>query len=199
MGCRWITLLLPLGVLFAQVQTEVQPGDVILRNGRLFDSVHESVRRNTGILVRNGEFVEVDASLGGRDLSAARVIDLADDEYILPGLFDLHAHYAIDLFGEGRVDEYTVNPLLFLANGVTTTFPAGEVDPEGMMEARKRIDDGQQIGARILNSGPYFGSARPEWNDAEMNAEHIRADVRKWAALGIKGLKAKGIHPDQLT
>ena len=109
--------------------------------------------------------------------------------------------YGVDLFGEGRVDEYTVNPLLFLANGVTSTcFPAGEVDPEGNgMEARKRIDNGQQIGPRILNSGPYFGSARPGWNDAEMDAEHIRADVRKCAALGIKGLKAKGIHPDQLA
>jgi hypothetical protein len=32
-----------------------------------------------------------------------------------------------------------------------------------------------------------------------MNPERIRADVRKWAALGIKGLKAKGIHPDQLA
>ena len=68
-----------------------------------------------------------------------------------------------------------------------------------MMEARKRIDNGQQIGPRILNSGPYFGSARPGWNDAEMDAGAIRADVRKWAALGIKGLKAKGIHPDQLA
>jgi cytosine/adenosine deaminase-related metal-dependent hydrolase len=132
MSYLWFTLLLPVGLLFAQIQTEVRSGDVVLRGGWLFDSIHASVRRNTGILVRNGEFLEVDASLAGHDLSAARVIDLADDEYILPGLFDLHAHYAVDLFGEGRVDEYTVNPLLFLANGVTTTFPAGEVDPDGM-------------------------------------------------------------------
>jgi len=126
-------------------------------------------------------------------------VTLADDEYVLPGLFDLHAHYAVDLFGAGRVDEYTVNPLLFLANGVTSTFPAGEVEPEGMMEARKRIDNGEQIGPRIMNSGPYFGSARPGWNNAAMTPDAIRADVRKWAALGIKGLKAKGIHPDQLA
>lgn len=186
-------------ILFAQVRYTFQPGDIILRGGWLFDSIRDGVRRNTGIVVRNGEFLEVDANLAGRDLGAARVVNLADDEYILPGLFDLHAHYAVDLFGAGRVDEYTVNPLLFLANGVTSTFPAGEVDPEGMMEARKRIDNGQQIGPRIMNSGPYFGSARPGWNNAAMTPEAIRADVRKWAALGIKGLKAKGIHPDQLA
>ena len=194
-----VLLVFCAAVSLAQVHSSLQTGDVILRGGWLFDSIHEGVRRNTGIVVRDGGFLEVDANLAGRDLAKARVVDLADDEYILPGLFDLHAHYAVDLFGAGRVDEYTVNPLLFLANGVTSTFPAGEVDPEGMMEARKRIDNGQQIGPRIWNSGPYFGSARPGWNHAEMTPEAIRADVRKWAALGIKGLKAKGIHPDQLA
>lgn len=158
---HWSILLLAVEILFAQTGTEVRAGDVVLRGGWLFDSIHDSVRRNTGILVRNGAFLEVNAELARRDVSAGRVIDLADDEYILPDLFDLHAHYAVDLFGEGRVDEYTVNPRLFLANGVTSTFPAGEVDPEGMMEAHKRIDNGQQIGPRIFNSGPYFGSARP--------------------------------------
>jgi imidazolonepropionase-like amidohydrolase len=185
--------------LFAQVRYTFQPGDVIVRGGWLFDSIRDDVRRNSGIVVRNGDFLEVDANLAGRDLGSARVVDLADDEYILPGLIDLHAHYAVDLFGAGRVDEYTVNPLLFLANGVTSTFPAGEVDPEGMMEARKRINSGQQTGPRILNSGPYFGTARPGWNNAEMTPDAIRADVRKWAALGIKGLKAKGIRPEQLA
>ncbi len=202
MKSRWLILLLlvlTVAVLTAQVQTPVRAGDVVLRGGWLFDSIRDGVRRNTGIVVRNGIFLEVDANLTGRDLSVARVVELADDQYVLPGLFDLHAHYAVDLFGEGRVDEYTVNPLLFLANGVTSTFPAGEVDPEGMMEARKRIDDGQQVGSRIFNSGPYFGSARPGWNDAEMTPERVRADVRTWAARGIKGLKAKGIHPDQLA
>jgi imidazolonepropionase-like amidohydrolase len=195
---RLLLFLLTAAAGLAQVQYQSRPGDVVIRGGWLFDSLRDGVRRNTGIVVRNGEFLEVDAALAGRDLASARAVNLADDEYILPGLFDLHAHYAVDLFGQGRVDEYTVNPLLFLANGVTSTFPAGEVDPEGMMEARRRIDDGRQIGPRIFNSGPYFGSARPGWKDAAMTPDAIRAEVRTWAALGIKGLKAKGIHPDQL-
>jgi imidazolonepropionase-like amidohydrolase len=199
MKARPLLLLFCFSALFAQVPYTFQPGDVILRGGWLFDSIRDDVRRNTGIVVRNGEYLEVDANLTGRDPGSARVVNLADDEYILPGLIDLHAHYAVDLFGAGRVDEYTVNPLLFLANGVTSTFPAGEVDPEGMMEARKRINSGQQTGPRIMNSGPYFGTARPGWNNAEMTPDAIRRDVRKWAALGIKGLKAKGIRPEQLA
>ena len=194
-----LSLLLAAVLAYGQVQTAFQSGDVIIRGGWLFDSVSDGVRRNTGIVVRNGVILEVDANLNGRDTSAAEVVTLNDDQYVLPGLFDLHAHYAVDLFNEGRVDEYKVNPLLFLANGVTATFPAGEVDPEGMMEARRRIDDGEQIGARIFNSGPYFGSARPGWNNSVMTPDRIRSEVRKWAALGVKGFKAKGIRPEQLS
>jgi imidazolonepropionase-like amidohydrolase len=118
---------------------------------------------------------------------------------VLPGLFDLHAHYAIDLFGEGRVDEYEVNPVIFLANGVTSTFPAGEVDPEGMAAARERIDAGIQVGARLHGSGPYFGTARPGWSNAAMTADSIRKEVDYWAARGVRGFKAKGIRPMQLA
>src|SRR5215467_9779344 len=183
MRFRWSIVLVVLCLTIAltvagQVQSPIRSADVVIRGGWMFDSLRGEVRRNTGIVIRDGIFLEVDANLQGRDLSAARVIDLADNQYALPGLLDLHAHYAVDLFGAGRVDEYTVNPLLFLANGVTSTFPAGEVDPEGMMAARQRIDNGEQLGPRIFNSGPYFGSARPGWNDALMTPERIRADVQ---------------------
>src|SRR5262249_55544028 len=184
--------------LFAQHVTPLQAGDIVITGGQLFHSGRDTLVANTGIVVRRGSLLEVGANLSGRDLSAVQVVRLANDETILPGLFDLHAHYAVDLFGQGRVDEYTVNPVVFLANGVTSTFPAGEVDPEGMMEARKRIDDGEQTGSRIFSSGPYFGSARPGWSDAAMTADRIRADVQKWAALGVKGFKAKGIRPEAL-
>jgi imidazolonepropionase-like amidohydrolase len=96
-----------------------------------------------------------------------------------------------------RSDEYTYNPLIFLANGVTSTFPAGEYDPEGMMEARKRIDAGEQIGPRIYNSGPYFGTARRGWNQNATD-EDIYRDVDEWAAKGARAFKGKGIAPQHL-
>jgi imidazolonepropionase-like amidohydrolase len=82
--------------------------------------VRDDAVPNTGLIVRNGTLLEVNADLTDRDLAPARVIDLPATETILPGLFDLHAHYAMDLYGEGRIDEHTVNPLVFLANGVTS-------------------------------------------------------------------------------
>jgi imidazolonepropionase-like amidohydrolase len=177
---------------------QLQAGDIVITGGQLFDGVRETLVPNTGLVIRRGIFLEVGADLTERDLGAAQVVRLAADETILPGFFDLHAHYAIDLFNQGRVDEYTINPLVFLANGITSTFPAGEVDPEGMLGARRRIERGEQIGPRIHSSGPYFGTARPGWRNADWNADRIRKEVDDWAAKGVRGFKAKGITRDHL-
>lgn len=183
-----------------RIPVALQAGDIVITGGQLFDSVRDTTAPNTGLVIRNGKFLEVGASLDGRDLTPAQVVRLDADNYVLPGLFDLHAHYAVDLFGgaNNRVDEYTANPLIFLSNGVTSTFPAGEVDPEGMMAARRRIERGEQVGPRILSSGPYFGSARPGWQSAKETPEQIRKEVDEWAAHGAMGFKAKGIQPPQL-
>jgi cytosine/adenosine deaminase-related metal-dependent hydrolase len=176
----------------------VRAGDTVITGGFLFDGVRDTVVPNAGIVVRSGIFQSVGTNLSGVDLAGATVVRLSNDDYILPGLFDLHAHYAMDLFGAGRVDEYTINPVVFLANGVTSTFPAGEVDPDGMMGARRRIERGEQIGPRIMSSGPYFGTARPQWNSAAETPEQIKKEVDEWAARGVMGIKAKGIRPEQL-
>ena len=80
---------------------------------------------------------------------------------------------------------------------MTSTFPAGEYDPEGMMEARKRIDSGEQIGPRTYNSGRYFGTARRGWNPNATTADIYR-DVDAWAAKGARAFKAKSIAPEHL-
>jgi imidazolonepropionase-like amidohydrolase len=176
----------------------IRPGDIVIVGGQLFDGARDTLVPNRGLLIRQGVFLEVGSDFSGRDLTGAQVIQLGADQTILPGLFDLHAHYAVDLFGAGRVDEYTANPLIFLGNGVTSTFPAGEIDPEGMMAARRRIERGEQIGPRIHSSGPYFGTARPGWQAAVETPEQIRKEVDEWAARGVKGFKAKGIQGPQL-
>src|SRR5206468_3828666 len=97
--------------------------------------------------------VTSDAMAQNTAQNAARIAALRDDQYVLPGIFDVHAHYNMTLGPNGlRSDEWTYNPLIFLANGVTSTFPAGEYDPDSMMATRKRIDNGEQIGPRLYNS-----------------------------------------------
>lgn len=169
----------------------------MIRGGHYFDVHTATMVPNHGVKILHGKILSIAASPGTIDLEGARVIDLAPEDYLLPGLIDVHAHYNVDLDGTGRRDETEVNPVIFLANGVTSTFPAGEYDPERMLEARRRIDRGDQIGPRIMSSGPYFGSARPGWN-REMTREEIHAEVDLWAERGVVGFKAKGISAEHL-
>jgi imidazolonepropionase-like amidohydrolase len=189
---RTALLLLGLAAPIARAQER----DVVVTGGWLFSATSNDRIRNPGILIRGGKFLRVGGDLSIAAANAERLA-VADTETIIPGLIDLHAHYAIELFGAGRKDETVAYPSLFLANGVTATFPAGEMDPNAMRELRVRIENGVQPGPRLLNSGPYFGTARPGWNRA-ITTEQIYAEVDKWAELGAKGFKAKGITPDEL-
>jgi len=172
---------------------------VVIRGGWLFTATSDNVVRNQGILIVAGRLLGVNRPITDEEARGARVIQLRDDQYVLPGFFDVHAHYNMTLGANGlRSDEWTYNPLIFLANGVTSTFPAGEYDPDSMMAARKRIDNGEQAGPRIYNSGPYFGSARRGWNQSATAAD-IDRDVDYWAAQGARAFKAKGIAPEHLA
>ncbi|MGI9626079.1 MAG: amidohydrolase family protein [Longimicrobiales bacterium] len=197
----WLGLAVGVGPQYAAAQSPSQAavaraGDLVLVGGRLWDGRGNEARDNPGILVRNGTIMAV-GRVEAVD-AAEEVLRLGDEDFIMPGLFDLHAHYAVDLFGEGRVDEYRVNPVLFLANGVTSTFPAGEVDPTEAALGRARVASGEVPGPRIYSSGPYWGSARPGWSHDAMTPDSVRKEATYWALQGVRGFKAKGIRADQL-
>ena len=177
---------------FAAAQS--RPRDLVLRGGMLIDAVRDGAVTNPGILLRAGKIAQIGEPI---DTTNAEVIRLGNDEHVLPGFFDLHAHYAVDFFGGGRIDETTVYPTLFLANGVTSTFPAGEMQPEKMRALRLRIENGQEVGPRIYNSGPYFGTARPGWTQT-ITADSIYREVDYWVEQGAQGFKAKGIRAEHL-
>ena len=170
---------------------------LVVRGGWLFDGTGDSLVRNRGIVIRDSVLLHVDQDVGADVLARAEVIQLTDEQTIIPGLFDLHAHYAVDLFGQGRVDDTRVYPALFLGNGVTSTFPAGEVSPDRMGELKRRIERGSQPGPRLFRSGPYFGSARQGWT-SQTTPEQIRRDVDYWVAQGVHGFKAKGVQRQHL-
>jgi len=199
---RWTNWLLAIlcvawGPMKAAAQAPPRDADAYaIVGGRLWDGTGDQAIPNPGIYVRNGTILQI----GNIDLDQDGLtqLQLGDESFIMPGLFDLHAHYAVDLMGEGRVDEYTVNPVIFLANGVTSTFPAGEVDPAEARRGRERIASGEIPGPRIYSSGPYWGTARPGWSHEAMTPDSIRREAAYWALNGARGFKAKGIRPEQL-
>ena len=187
---------------------EPEDGELIIRGGWLFDAVAESRRPNTGIVIRNGVIAEVDAELEQQIPGTANVIDLHDSDTILPGLIDLHAHYNFDLVDNGRVEEVVYNGVIFLANGVTSTWSAGEYYPERVIRQRDLVDAGEATGPRLFASGPYFGAFRCEYSIGtaedecigwpnDITEEEIRREVDKWAEQGVVSIKIKQATPGE--
>lgn len=183
-------------------------GDLMIRGGWLFDGVSNIRRQNTGIVIREGKIVEVDADLHEKIFTASNVIDLSDSETILPGMIDLHAHYNLDIVDVGRVEEVIYNGMIFLANGVTSTWSAGEYYPERVLEQRDLVDSGEETGPRFFASGPYFGAFRCEYSvktaeddcsawPNDITEEEIRAEVDKWAEQGVVSIKIKQATPGE--
>ena len=187
------------GALTARAAVDQQPAEyLVITGGWVFTSTGDDLVRNSGILIRDSVIIAMQLAAGRAVPADARTIELDDDDYIVPGFFDLHAHYAVDLLGNGRVDETSAYPQIFLGNGVTSTFPAGEVDPERMRATRMAIDAGERPGPRIYNSGPYYGSAREGWDASAISRDSLRKEVAYWVGQGARGLKAKGIGADHL-
>lgn len=203
-------LLILLFPLMAHAQwAEPRRGHLVVRGGWLFDGVSDTRRRNSGIIIKNGTIVEVDADVQQQILTAATVIDLQDSETILPGMIDLHAHYNLDLVDNGRVEEVVYNSIIFLANGVTSTWSAGEYYPERVIAQRDLIDAGEVIGPRLFASGPYFGAFRCEYSvktaaddcsawPNDITEDEIRDEVDKWAAQGVISIKIKQASPGEM-
>ena len=201
-----VTLFLPLSLCAQWSQSEA--GALVIQGGWLFDGVTDTRRKNSGIMILNGKIETVDLGTQAQYPDNARVINLQDSETILPGFIDLHAHYNLDLIDAGRVEEVIYNGTVFLANGVTSTWSAGEFYPETVIAQRDLIDAGKAVGPRLFASGPYFGAFRCEY-DVKVSAdeclawpnditeEEIRGEVDKWAQQGVISIKIKQATPGE--
>ena len=184
-------LVLP-NPLDAQEKSQKQ-FDTVITGGWVFRTGSGKFIKNKAIGIRDGRFVAVDEEIS---VDAKDTVKLSDEQYILPGIVDCHAHYNVKLIGRRR-EEFKVMPIVYLANGATVTFSCGEYAPEKMMQLRKDIEAGKQIGPRLINSGPYFGKARPGWKGNKPE-QQIRDEVDFWAKNGVGGFKAKAIGPKHL-
>lgn len=167
--------------------------DLLVTGGYLYRSTIGDMIQNPGVHIQDGVIEKVGVKSAAKNIIR---LELSESDYLLPGLIDLHGHYRVSYAGVAK-DDTVAMPKIFLANGVTATFPAGEVEPEKMLDLRRRIESGERSGPRILSSGPYYGRAAPDW-DSNFTTQDIYDRVDKWVANGAVGFKAKNITYDHL-
>ena len=152
------------------------PNGILFKHANIFDSESGKIIENQDVFV-SGNRIKSVAPSNSVDVANAEVID-ATGKTLLPGLWDMHAHVADN------------DGLLNLAAGVTTVRDLAN-DTETLLARRKRIEEGKEIGTRIViagiidGRGPYQGPTKV----LVSTEEEARAAVKKYKELGYVQIK----------
>ncbi len=121
------------------------PGSTLIRNARVFDSEKALLGPASDVLIRDGRIVTVTAS-GGAKIAADNVVD-AGGKVLLPGLFDMHAHFGP---WEGG---------LHLAAGITTIRDMGN-DNATLQQFMVQEKEGELLAPSIVPAGFLEGESK---------------------------------------
>jgi imidazolonepropionase-like amidohydrolase len=153
------------------------PGGIVFTHVGLFDAQSAEILKDRTVVIAGNRILSVGPSNQASTAAGALVID-GTGKTLLPGLWDMHAHV-----GEN-------DGLLNLAAGVTTVRDLGN-DIDTLLARRKRIEEGQEIGTRIVlagiidGPGPYQGPTKV----LVSTEDEARAAVDNYARLGYVQIK----------
>ena len=149
---------------------------IVFTHANVFDSESGKIVKDQNVIVAGNRIQNVGPSEKVR-VDDAEVVD-ATGKTLLPGLWDMHTHV-------GDSDG-----LLNLAAGVTTVRDLGN-DTDTLLARRKRIEEGKEIGTRIIiagiidGRGPFQGPT----NVLVSTEDEARAAVDNYAKLGYVQIK----------
>ncbi|MEO8670362.1 MAG: amidohydrolase family protein [Tahibacter sp.] len=167
-----------LAVERARALTSRLPETLVIRNARVFDPPSGRVVDQQVVVIRHGKIESVGPTGDAPLPDSSETIDAAG-QFLMPGLWDMHAHY------QGGAD----GPL-DLASGVTTIRDLAN-DVKALADHITQIEAGDDIGPRIIRAGiidgrgPYQGPIKVL---ADTEAE-ARAAVDMYARTGHEQIK----------
>ncbi|HEY4962168.1 MAG TPA: amidohydrolase family protein [Terriglobales bacterium] len=152
-------------------------GDLVIKNVTMFDSATAKSVPAQRVTVRGERIAAVEPERGQSTASGAQIID-GTGKMLLPGLWDMHQHLV------------PANAFLDIAAGITTARDlANSIDELGKL--RKHIEQGEQVGPRIVLAGFIDGPGPFEGPVKVLAAtpEEARQRVDHYADLGYVQIK----------
>ena len=169
----------------ASVAQHNTPAQIVITHVTVINPDTLSVQPNRTVVISGDRIVSVNDSKKFKKTNA-RVID-ATGQYLIPGLWDMHAHAAFgDWFPGGR----DIILPLFIANGVTGVRDMGG-DAPVLLEWRKEISSGQIIGPRMIISGPMLDGYLP--NGKLRFPSSVAITTPASAVAAVDSLKKQGV------
>jgi cytosine/adenosine deaminase-related metal-dependent hydrolase len=166
----------------ARELTHVPKGALLIRHARLFDPRDLAATPNVSVLVRGERIVRVAPDDQVEAPADAEIVD-ARGRFLMPGLWDVHKHFAE---ADGALD---------IANGVTSGRDLAN-NTDVFLERVRRFDAGTEIGPRVSlaglidGPGPFAGPtkmlvATPEeaLEAVDWYADHGYVQIKTYSSL----------------
>ncbi len=163
------------------------PGRIVVHAGHVLDGVLEAMRGESDIVIESGVIRRIEAHRD--DLHVGAVVD-ASNEFVMPGLVDMHAHLD-DGYGQNFGS-------VWLAYGVTS-LRMPSVNPYAGLEQREAFDAGRRPGPRVFISGDPFDGARMYYPGgvAITSNEQLAQELDRASTLGVDFFKTYVRLPDR--
>ena len=163
----------------------IQKGTLAIVGGKLIDGTGSAPIDDSAVVIENGRIAAVGPRGTVRIPRGAKIID-ARGRSVLPGLWDMHAHFNQAEWGP-----------VYLAAGVTTVRDCGN-EFEFEVAVRDSIQHGRGLGPRMLLAG-FVESDNPDAiGIVKVNSpEQVRTIVARYHAAGFVQIKIyNSVRPD---
>lgn len=188
MASRILLLTLMLSASLLQAQQKLT---CAIRNVSVIPMNRETVLSNQTVVIENGIITRIGATDKIRVDKKMMLID-GTGKYLMPGLFDMHAHFFADQGDHTNTNEVELK--LMLANGITTArIMTGH---SIYLEARENVKSYKWIGPELKIAAPQLVGRWP-WGPEFKNYEIVASE--KSAREAVKKFKAEGYDAIKLT
>ncbi|MGI9546274.1 MAG: amidohydrolase family protein [Flavobacteriaceae bacterium] len=162
-----------------QSQEKVSSTALLITNVNVVDVRNGVIAKAQHIVIDSGAFTSISGQLKNPEDYKNRID--AEDQFILPGLSEMHAHIPSPPTSQTRIEETL---FLYLSNGITTI--RGMLGHPSHLELRERTLNGELLSPRIVTSSPSLNG------NTVQTPEEARNKVTAYAKAGYDFLK---IHP----
>jgi imidazolonepropionase-like amidohydrolase len=161
--------------------------ELALVGATVIDGTGKPPIEHATVLVRGSTIVAVGPSAQVKVSDNARKID-ASGKYIIPGLWDMHAHYEQVEWGP-----------IYLAAGVTTIRDVGN-EFDFITTVRDAVNSGKALGPRVLLAGLVDGDSKMALGVARVNSPtDAQAWVQRYHNVGFQQIKIySSVTPDNV-
>jgi imidazolonepropionase-like amidohydrolase len=190
----------PLTAMSNRTLVQNDDGVIILEGATVIDGTGDLPKPNTTIIIKGSRIASFSSNTANKyDFSLAKNVINLTGKYIIPGLFDMHAHVANvrkNSYNQGE-SEYMLRMLL--AYGVTTIRnPGGPT--EQSVALGENISEGKIVGPQIFTAGQLLNTPQipvPFVEKQVQTEQDVRHEVRTQAAAGVDYIKLYvGLTPE---